>query len=164
AVGDEPPAPHRGDRYDGVPTPYYWWVSDGGSRDRAGGPAKPGAGHAKRRATCPGRAVMHRVPGPGTVPRGTMSTRRGAADCRGGRCGGVSGTGRRRPTRARPAARHGTRTLAALAALALGAATAVPPAIAADRRSSLTPHDRPVRTRPAGAFALARADQIRARE
>ena len=76
----------------------------------------------------------------------------------------MSGTGRRRPTRARPAARHGTRTLAALAALALGAATAVPPAIAADRRSSLTPHDRPVRTRPAGAFALARADQIRARE
>ncbi|MEU8804313.1 S8 family serine peptidase [Spirillospora sp. NPDC048819] len=73
----------------------------------------------------------------------------------------MSEAGRRRPARTRPATRLGARTTAALTVLTLGAAVAVPVAVATgDRRQP----ERTVRGAAAGALLNAPTDQIRARE
>ncbi|WP_165950482.1 S8 family serine peptidase [Actinomadura sp. GC306] len=71
----------------------------------------------------------------------------------------MSGAGRRRPARARPATRLGARTTAALTVLTLGAAVVVPAQAMAGR-----PADPPPRGAATGMLVGAPTDQIRDRE
>ncbi|WP_165959251.1 S8 family serine peptidase, partial [Actinomadura sp. KC345] len=73
----------------------------------------------------------------------------------------MSEAGRRRPARARPATRPGARTTAALTALTLVAAVAVPASIATGDEPR---RERAVRGAAAGVLANAPTDQIRGRE